>query len=151
MLCASVMIMSLGSCKSKQSAYKAAYESAKEQPAKSAYDEVEEAKVVTTPSAKPATSEIIQSEKVTVVDQSQAGYLKKYSVVVGSYLQGTNATARQKNFRDKGFDAILVKNEKGMYRVIVSSFDTKEAAQESRDLVKLKYDVNDAWILENQY
>ena len=65
--------------------------------------------------------------------------------------QGTNATARQKNFRDKGFDAILVKNEKGMYRVIVSSFDTKEAAQESRDLVKLKYDVNDAWILENQY
>ena len=55
------------------------------------------------------------------------------------------------HFHDKVFNAILVKNEKGMYRVIVSSFDTKEAAQESRDLIKLKYDVNDAWILENQY
>ena len=154
LVCSSLMVLSLGSCKSQQSAYKSAYEKAKEQAASEvpdAYGEVEEARIMTTPTAKPESAERIQSERVTVVNSDRASSLKRYSVVVGSYLQTTNANSCQRKFNDKGYDALLVKNEKGMFRVIATSFDTKDEAASSRDQIKIKYDVNDAWILENQY
>ena len=53
---------------------------------------------------------------------------------------------------NKGYNAVLAKNEVGMLRVIVSSFSTKEEAIASREAVKSRFapDFKDAWILENE-
>ena len=55
--------------------------------------------------------------------------------------------------QNAGYKAILAQNEEGMLRVIVSSFDEKADAADSRDAIKAKYAPNfqDAWLLERQY
>ncbi len=55
--------------------------------------------------------------------------------------------------QNEGYTPVLGENEQGMLRVIVTSFDDKGDAYESRNAIKRKYDPNfqDAWILERQY
>lgn len=144
------MLVTFGSCKSKQSAYKAAYEKAKEQEVSHAVQEVEEVPVMKTPSAKHSGA-TVQTEKVTAVNPSDASYLKRYSVVVGSFINRTNATSLKEKMGQRGFNAILAQNEKGMYRVIVASFQDRADASEERDRIKAKYapEFQDAWLLEN--
>lgn len=146
------MLLTFGSCKSKQSAYKAAYEKAKEKEVTQAVEEVEEEPVMKTPSAKYSGA-ATQSEKVTAVNPNEAGNLKRFSVVIGSFINKTNATALKNDMVAKGFNAFLAQNEKGMYRVIVASYNDKADAAEERDLLKAKYapKFQDAWLLENQY
>lgn len=146
------MLLTFGSCKSKQSAYKAAYEKAKEKEVSQAVQEVEEEPVMRTPSAKH-NGAAVQVEKVTAVNPNEASSLKRYSVVIGSFINKTNATALKDNMIAKGFKAFLAQNEQGMYRVIVASFNDKATAAEERDLIKAKYapDFKDAWLLENKY
>lgn len=146
------MLVSFSSCKSKQSAYRAAYEKAKEKDVTEAVQEVEEEPVMKTPSAKH-NGAAVQTEKVTAVNPNEASSLKKYSVVIGSFINRTNATALKDSMVEKGFNAFLAQNEKGMYRVIVASYSDKSDAAEERDRIKAKYAPNfqDAWLLENQY
>ena len=63
-----------------------------------------------------------------------------------------NARALREKMTNKGYNAVLAKNEVGMLRVIVSSFSTKEEAIASREAVKSRFapDFKDAWILENE-
>lgn len=144
------LLLTFGSCKSKQSAYKAAYEKAKPKEVVS-YEEVEEEPVMKTPSAKHSGA-AVTTERVTAVE-SDARNLKKYSVVIGSFINKTNATSLRNQMINKGFNAFLAQNEKGMYRVIVASYPTKAEAAEERDLLKAKYAsanlYQDAWLLEN--
>lgn len=147
------MLLTFGACKSKQSAYKAAYERAKQKEVSSAVEEVEEIEeepILKTPTAKHSGA-AVQTERVTAVNPAEASSLKKYSVVIGSFINKTNATALKDDMVSKGFNAFLGQNEKGMYRVIVASYPDKVDAAAERDRIKAKYAprFDDAWLLEN--
>ena len=160
-LCAA---MAFTSCKSSESAYKKAYEKAKQydtaqqqtqQPA--AQPAVETPAVVAPVQTKPV-EEVrtvdnydnisVRQERVSVVSGSG---LKAFSVVVGSFGLVSNAEGLQQRLRDAGYDAQIVKNEdRNMYRVIASTFDNKADAARSRDQFRAQEAYKDAWLLSNQ-
>lgn len=147
------MVLAFGSCKPKQSAYKAAYEQAKEKEM-SAPVVVEEEEEEVIAVSKPRTSNAaVRQEKVTAVSGEDANGLKRYSVVIGSFKNKTNATSLKARMQNDGYSPILAQNEQGMLRVIVTSFNDKADAADSRDAIKSKFAPNfqDAWILERQY
>lgn len=152
------MVLALGSCKPKQSAYKAAYEQAKEKESTTAPVEVVEQEEIVeeevTPVSKPRTSSVTtRSERINAVQGEDASRLRRYSVVVGSFKNRTNAYALKERMQNDGYNAVLGENEQGMLRVIVASFDNKADAADSRDAIKAKYAPNfqDAWLLERAY
>ena len=140
------LFFSLNACKSKQSNYKAAYEAAKAR--ESTDNVVEETTPVTKPASTSSTA-TVQKEKVTAVDG--AG-IQQFSVVIGSFINKTNAVSLKERMSKQGFQAFLAQNERGMYRVIVATFSDKASAVTERDRVKNKYypDFQDAWILDKQ-
>ena len=148
-------ILAFSSCKSKQSAYKASYDRAREREMPTApvvEEEVVEEEVIA-PVSKPRTSgAAVRQERVTAVAGENADGLKQYSVVIGSFKNKTNATSLKERMQNDGYSPILAQNEQGMYRVIVTSFDYKADAADSRDAIKAKYAPNfqDAWILQRQ-
>jgi len=141
-----VLMFSLDSCKPKESAYKAAYEAAKAREINE--NQVEEITPVSKPVYDSSTS-TAQKEKVTVIDG--AG-IRRFSVVVGSFLNRTNAVSLKERMANQGFSSFVAQNERGMYRVIVATFSDKATADAERDRVKNKYypEFQDAWILDNQ-
>ncbi len=151
------MVIAFGSCKPKQSAYKAAYEQAKEKESTAPVEVVEESEEVVevAPVSKPRTtsSATTRSEKINPVQGEDASRLKRYSVVVGSFKNKTNAYSLKERMQNEGYNAVLGENEQGMLRVIVASFDDKADAAASRDAIKAKYAPNfqDAWLLERAY
>ncbi|MDR3217689.1 MAG: SPOR domain-containing protein [Dysgonamonadaceae bacterium] len=136
------LMFSLASCKTKESAYKAAYEAAKEK------EMQENTPVEVTPVDKTPDQALIQKEKVVLVDG--AGLLK-YSVVIGSFLNKTNAVSLKERMDKQGFKSSLAQNEKGMFRVIAATYSEKSSAASERNRVKEKYypEFQDAWLLEN--
>ena len=146
-------------CKSKESAYKQAYEKAKAAEA-AQYANTNTAPTVTeTPMVTPvqtvtynntrvtdnADNIAVRQERVSVVNGTG---LRNYSVVVGSFSVITNAEGLQQRLKTAGYVAQIVKNEQGnMYRVIASTFDDKVAAAQSRDQLRATYP--DAWLLYN--
>ncbi|CAK7031596.1 SPOR domain-containing protein [Parabacteroides sp. APC149_11_2_Y6] len=150
------MILALGSCKPKQSAYKAAYEQAKEKETTAPVEVIEEQETVeeVAPVSKPRVSSVTtRTEKINAAQGEDASRLKRFSVVVGSFKNKTNAYSLKERMQNDGYNAVLGENEQGMLRVIVASFDNKADAAESRNAIKAKYAPNfqDAWILERQY
>ncbi|MEG1544783.1 MAG: SPOR domain-containing protein [Tannerellaceae bacterium] len=148
------MVLAFGSCKPKQSAYKAAYEQAKEKETTAPVEVVEEEVVEVAPVSKPRTSSAsTRAEKINAAQGEDASRLKRYSVVIGSFKNKTNAYSLKDRMQNDGYNAVLGENEQGMLRVIVSSFDEKADAADSRDAIKSKYAPNfqDAWLLERQY
>ena len=135
------------SCKSSESAYKKAYEKAKQQQVVAA--EQEPVQTQPTPPAAATTTPVdvntvkVQPENVTVVSGSG---LKAYSVVCGSFSLKANAEGLQKTLANAGYNAQVAYNgEKNMYRVVASTFDDKAAAVQSRDVLRATYP--DAWLL----
>ena len=147
--CALGLMFSFASCKSKQSAYKSAYEQAKEVSTSQAVEEIEAEPVMTTPTAKHSGA-AVQVERVYAVNSSDENNLKEYNVIVGSFINKTNATALMNEMREKGYNAFLALNDRDMYRVIVASYPDKGEAVEERDRIKSKYTprFQDAWILQ---
>lgn len=151
------MILMFGSCKPKQSAYKAAYEQAKEREMAAPQTEVivvEDEVVEVAPVAKPrATTETPRTERINPAQGEDATRLKRYSVVIGSFQMKANATDLKRRMEEAGYTPVLAENEKGMLRVIVASFDNKDDAAASRDSFKARYapNFNDAWLLERAY
>lgn len=149
------MVLAFASCKSSESAYKKAYEKAKQQELAEPQVEapVEVTPVATAPvAAKKATDSAngVRQEKVTVV--SGVDGLKDYSVVCGSFGLKANAEGL-KNFLDaEGYNATIAFNaESAMYRVIVNTFTDRAAAAQARDAFKAKYpnrkDFQGSWLL----
>jgi len=142
------LLFSLNACKSKESAYKTAYETAK---AKEATENngVEETTPVTKTPSSATNNTTVQKEKVTPIDG--AG-IQQFSVVIGSFVNKTNAQSLKERMSSKGFQSFLAQNERGMYRVIVATFSDKASAVAERERVKEKYypDFQDAWILDKQ-
>ena len=142
-------IIALGSCKSKSSAYKTAYETAKADDTKWE-DEEDETEVLT---SEEVSYESVKQEKVNPLSGEDMSGLKQYSVVIGSFKNRTNAIALKQRMIDEGYRSVVAENDSGMLRVIVSSFDSKAEAARSRDAIKSKYAPNfqDAWLLERRY
>ncbi len=148
------VLLAFSACKSSESAYKKAYEKAKQQelaePEVTAPVEtapVVEAPVVSTP--KPVVTESAREEKVTVV---AGNGLKDFSVVCGSFSVKANAEGLKDMLDGEGYNAMVVFNaERAMYRVVVSTFDDHASAVEARDIFKAKYpnrsDFQGSWIL----
>lgn len=146
-----VAVASLSSCGAKKSAYRKAYEQAKQR---------EVATQATKPAVQyeaPAVSEratapvTVRKERVTTYQGEDATRLKRFSVVVGSFQNPTNARNLKERMVKAGYNAVLATNEVGMLRVIVTSFDSREEAAASRDAIKARFapDFKDAWLLEN--
>ena len=147
-----VVVASLSSCGAKKSAYRKAYEQAKQREVatQATKPAVQYEAPVTTPerTAAPVT---VRKERVTTYQGEDANRLKRFSVVVGSFQNPTNARNLKERMVKAGYNAVLATNEVGMLRVIVSSFDSREEAAASRDAVKARFapDFKDAWLLEN--
>lgn len=144
-------------CKSKESAYKQAYLKAKQQEEmqqqQPVVDEQEanvvvpmvEKSTVNTQVMDNADNERVIQENVSVVNGSG---LKSFSVVVGSFSLKANAEGLQQSLKNDGYDAQVVVNNQvspAMYRVIVTTFDSKADAAASRNSLQTKYP--GAWLL----
>ncbi len=150
------VLLVFASCKSKESAYKQAYEKAKAQ--ESAQVQVNAPVQVTPVATTPVASDNydqtpVRQEQVSAV--SVTGTLKAYSVVCGSFSLQTNAQGLKDYLVGEGYAAGIVKNvDKNMFRVIIGSYDTKAEAARAREAFKVKYpsraDFQGAWILLNK-
>lgn len=166
-------IAAFTSCKSSESAYRKAYEKAK---AQENSQQTPRQQNTTTVTVVPTTPVVIDTTKKVVVAAAPAtapkednsdvrtiaggvtvvngSGLKAYSVVVGSYSVQANAEGRQSQLKQQGFDAQVVKSNEtingitGWYRVVASTFDTKEQAVNSRNTLRATY--KDAWLLYNK-
>lgn len=157
--------MAFTSCKSSESAYKKAYEKAKQQElAQTPVEEtVEVAPVQTAPvqtapvqtaPVQTATSAVVHEEKVTVV---AGNTLKDFSVVCGSFGSQVNANNLKGELDAAGYNAVVAYNaEQNMYRVIVSTHPDRESAAQAREQFKARYandakhaDFQKAWLLYN--
>ena len=154
-LCAGLSLaMVFASCgKSSESAYKKAYEKAKSQEAAQQVTQQPTtpapstpATVVTPVQTQPATQTTVAApdkdvrvENVQVI--SGAG-LKTYSVVVGSFKGQANAEGLQQQLRNNGYNAQIVRKDAAdgvWFRVIATTFDTKDQAINSRDALRVTY------------
>ncbi len=140
---------SMASCKPKESAYKAVMERAQQREIAKAAEETPKDEIVPV----IVDEADVRPEKVTPAEGENGNNLRQYSVVIGSFRNFTNATSLKSRMMSQGYDAILAQNEAGMYRVIATSFNTKEEAVRSRETIKSIFSpaFQDAWILERTY
>ena len=145
------------SCKSSESAYKKAYEKAKQQELAET-PAAEEAEAVAAPvvaapvaaaQAAPVEVGTIREERVQLVSGAD---LKAFSVVCGSFGVKANADGLKSKLDADGYNAKVVYTaDKNMYRVIVASYDDRVQAAQARDNFKAKYasnpDFQKAWLL----
>ena len=156
-LCAA---MAFTSCKSSESAYKQAYLKAKQQ------EEIQQQQQPAVVQTQPETNVVVPLQEkpannTQVVDNTDnvrvtqehvslisGNGLKNFSVVVGSFQSQANAMGLQQQLNNAGYNAQVVKNEeRNMYRVVATTFDTKEEASASRNDLQSKY--AGAWLLYN--
>ena len=149
------MALAFTSCKSSESAYKKAYEKAKQQELAEApvAEEAPAAAPVVAAPATPVAVGTVREEKVQLV--SGEG-LRAYSVVCGSFGVKANADGLKAKLDADGYSAKVVfnaaaNNGQGMYRVIVSSYDDRMQAAQARDDFKAKYynnaEFQKSWLL----
>lgn len=154
-LCVTLMITG---CKSKESAYRKAYDKAKAAETETVVNPVntESDVPVVTPLVEKnvnQTQVTDNSDNVTVRQESvsviNGSGLRNFSVVVGSFSLPANAQGLQSQLKAAGYDAQIVKNmERNLYRVVASTHDNKADAVRSRDQFRSKYP--DAWLLYNK-
>lgn len=150
--------LAFSSCKSSESAYKKAYEKAKQQELAEApvtqeeATPIEAAPVVTAPVATPAPAPV-REEKVELVSGDG---LKAYSVVCGSFGVKANADGLKQYLDGQGYNAKVVYNaDRNMYRVVVASYDDRAQATQAKEDFKAKYpnrdDFQKSWLLYRVY
>lgn len=151
--------LAFSSCKSSESAYKKAYEKAKQQELAEAPAEqveatpIEAAPVVSAPVATAPVAGPVREEKVELVSGDG---LKAYSVVCGSFGVKANAEGLKTFLDGQGYSAKVVYNaERNMYRVVSESFDDRAQATQAKEAFKAKYpnrsDFQGAWLLYRVY
>lgn len=146
-----VAVASLSSCGAKKSAYRKAYEQAKQREVATQVKPAVQYEAPATTPERTAAPVTVRKERVTTYQGEDANRLKRFSVVVGSFQNPTNARNLKERMVKAGYNAVLATNEVGMLRVIVASFDSREEAAASRDAIKGRFapDFKDAWLLEN--
>ena len=145
------LVIAFGGCKSRQSAYKQVFETAQARPTVSQTppaSTVNSNRVIEQPQNTTAY-DYFQEERVTAIDGRN---LKQYSVVIGSFINKTNAESLKSRMQARGYSPVVAQNEKGMYRVIVATFDTRAEATAQRNSIKKQYtEFYDAWLLNRLY
>ena len=149
--------LSFTSCKSSESAYKKAYEKAKQQELATAPAEETVATPVATVSTTSAPVQSSPAVNVGTVREERVQLvsgdgLKAYSVVCGSFGVKANAEGLKQKLDGEGYSAKVVYNaERNMYRVVVASYDDRMQAAQARDDFKAKHpenaDFQKAWLL----
>lgn len=151
-------------CKSQESIYRQAYDAAKANESNDyvviAPQETKTEPVVAAP-APVKKEEPVVVEDNTPVRTIQGGLtvikgepLCAYSVVVGSFMNQTNAEGLYNALTNRGYNARVVKTNEtinghtGWYRVAASSYDVKSQAVSSRTSLQGNYP--DAWLLFNK-
>ena len=153
------LALAFTSCKSSESAYKKAYEKAKQQElaeapaAEEAATPVVAAPVASAPAATPVAVGNVREEKIQLV--SGQG-LKAYSVVCGSFGVKANAEGLKNKLAAEGYNSMVVFNpDTNMYRVIAASYDDRMQAAQARDDFKARHpnnaDFQKAWLLYRVY
>jgi cell division protein FtsN len=161
--------LAFSSCKSSESAYKKAYEKAKQQelaaqttePAGAAPVVVAPTTTTTTADTTPRVVETttvantagVRQEKLEVVSGNNEN-LKDFSVVCGSFGVKANAESLKDYLSGQGYPSVVAAaetREGRMYRVIVASYATRDEAAGARDAFKAKYpnraDFQGSWLL----
>ena len=158
LMCAAVCaVFMMSSCKSKESAYKKAYEKAKSQ------QQVDNTgtttpttpvqQQVTTQTVTPVTSTTVNDyNNVKVRDESVAfvegSPLKQYGVVVASVTIRSNGIALMQKLASQGYNSCVAQaqvNGQTFYRVVACSYDTKQEAAQKRAQLEGPYP--GAWLL----
>ncbi len=92
--------------------------------------------------------EVTRAEKFEVIEeQKDVVVLKKYHVVIGSFGNKDNALRLQGQMKPQ-YEPIIVRNEKGMYRVLLMTYDTYKEAKTK--IVEIREQFPDAWVLVMQ-
>lgn len=105
-----------------------------------------------TPSA-PVVQAGDRQERVTVVDSRDAALLKDYNVIVGAFGNKGNADNFKAKMISRGYNAFLVQNPQGLYRVVAGGYDSRQQAVSVRDNIRATYANDDpgtcpaAWLL----
>ena len=155
---AACVAFSFTSCKSsKDSAYKTAYDEARQAElaeGNGQQSEAVEIAPVASSTVNPDVDTTYRTEKV-VLSSGAEGSLKAFSVVCGSYSRKEGAENIRQSLVDEGYNAIVVQNPTtGLYRVVCASCDTKEEAARARDKFKAEHprnnDYQKAWLLYNK-
>lgn len=148
--------LAFSSCKSSESAYKKAYEKAKQQELAEEPQATAPVETVTPVVTAPVETKVVESapvgvrqENVTVVS---GGSLKAFSVVCGAYSIKANAEGVKESLQADNYPAMVVYNaERSLYRVVVGTFDDRASAENLRDAFKSRYpgnaDFQKAWLL----
>ena len=148
------VVFMMSSCKSKESAYKKAYEKAKAQQTQTV------APMTTTPvqqvtpqTVTPVTTTpvadysnvSVRNENVAFVEGSP---LRQYGVVVASVTIKSNGVALMQKLAGQGYNSCVAQaqvNGQTFYRVVACSFDTKPEAAQKRAQLEGQYP--GAWLL----
>jgi len=146
-----VFVMS--SCKSKDSAYKRAYEKAKAQQTEAAATTTTPVQQVTTQTVTPvATTPVTDYSNVTVRNENvsfvEGSTLKQYGVVVASVTIKSNGVALMQKLASQGYNSCIAQaqvNGQTFFRVVACSFDTKPEAAQKRAELEGQYP--GAWLL----
>ena len=145
-------VFMMSSCKSKESAYKKAYEKAKAQqtetttttPVQQVTTQTTVTPVTTAPVA-DYSNVAVRNESVAFVEGSP---LKQYGVVVASVTIKSNGVALMQKLAGQGYNSCLAQaqvNGQTFYRVVACSFDTKPEAAQKRAQLEGQYP--GAWLL----
>lgn len=145
------------SCKTNKSLYETAYDEAlveQSNEGQSQQSEAVEIAPVVSSTAKAAdVDETYRTEKV-VLASGNADSLKEFSVVCGSYKNKDGAERIRTELVGEGYDAIIVQNPNGLYRVICASYDSRSEAAQARARFKAAHpqnaDYQKAWLLYNK-
>ena len=68
-------------------------------------------------------TEVTRKESFSLVEGESGAFNYKYHVVVGSFSNQSNAKGLQTLLKSEGNNSLVVLNEKGMYRVLISSYN----------------------------
>ena len=103
------------------------------------------------PEPEPAPAPVVEEKEVTraekfevIEEQKDVVVLKKYHVVIGSFGNKDNALRLQAQMKPQ-YEPIIVINEKGMYRVLLMTYDTYKEAKTK--IAEVRDQFPDAWVL----
>ena len=152
-LALAVVMLATSSCKTKQKIA--------EIPAGANVEATAPKPVVTTPTQAPAPvvappaenkyaaneNEVTRNENFSLAEgETNTDALKyKYHVVVGSFTKQANAKGLQSTLNKEGHKAVVVVNEKGMFRVLMTSVNDYKQAHAFIKNVATRFP--DAWVL----
>lgn len=86
-----------------------------------------------------ADKKLIRTEGVSYVDTADKARLKKYNVIIAALARFEGTERLKRAFAGSGESLIIVRNDSGLYYVIIGSYDTEGQAFEKIRSVETEY------------